>query len=100
MSGFSVHGERLWSLLSLVANVRELAESGRDVTIRDAHARTFLHVVVTDHAAKFNDPRAVSAVYQLSLAGIDLNAADDTGATALHHLVRQAGMWRLLVALL
>ena len=77
-----------------------MAESGRDVTIRDAHARTFLHVMVIEHAVKFNDPRAVAAVYQLCLAGVDVNARDDAGDTALHHLVRQPGNWRILVALL
>ena len=50
---------------------------------------------------KFNEARSVPVVYQLCLAGIDMNAVEEEhGDTALHLLARRGKAWRMLIALL
>ena len=82
----------------VAARVLEFSESGRDVRQKDARRRTLLHHVVIN-ADKFAHSQSVAVVYQLALAGVDLNAVDDEGDTALHMVVRQRNAHRILLAL-
>ena len=79
--------------------VLELSENGREVNLKDAGGRTFLHHIAIN-ADKFSPAQAVPVVYQLALAGIDLNAKDEDGDTAMHKLVKYEGAHRLLIALI
>lgn len=83
----------------VAARVVELIESGRDVTQCDTHRRTLLHHIALN-ADKFSHTQSVAVVYQLALAGIDINAVDADGDTALHKVVRNPSAHRLLVALI
>ncbi|ELU01966.1 hypothetical protein CAPTEDRAFT_216603 [Capitella teleta] len=83
----------------VAAKILELTEEKRDLYILSENGSTFLHVVVSQ-SAKFNQPRALPAVYCLCLAGIDVNARDAAGDTALHKLVCKEGVWRIVVALM
>ena len=74
-------------------------EEGRDVNFRDESGRSYLHVVA-EHADKFRDPRAVPVVYQLCVAGIDVDAKNADGDTCLHMVVKREGTYRIIVALL
>ena len=81
------------------AKILELTEQGRDVRIRDSSGSTFLHLAAK-YADKFHHSRALSAIYALCLAGVDINAQDINGDTALHVLVRQQRVWKIVIALL
>ena len=83
----------------VAAKTLDLSESGRDVTQRDAKGRGFLHHIA-NLGEKFNQPQSVAVVYQLALAGIDLNAVDCNGDTALHVIARTGTCHRLLVAMI
>lgn len=79
--------------------VAELLDEKCDLRIKNCTGGTFLHAAV-DFPEKFNDPRALPAIYALCLSGIDVNAQDGDGDTALHKAVRREGVWRIVIALL
>ena len=83
----------------VAAKVLELVEQGRDVSMLDSRRRTLLHHV-TENSDKFKDARSVAVVYQLALAGCDVNAGDDEGNTCLHHACGHGGFWRVIMALM
>ena len=81
----------------VAGRVLDLSEGGRDVNQRDAHRRTLLHHIAL-HGEKFAHSQSVAVVYQLALAGLDLNALDDDGDTALHKIIKHKSTHRILVA--
>ena len=83
----------------VASRVLELSEGGRDVTQCDARRRTLLHHVAL-HGDKFGHSQSVAVVYQLALAGANLDAVDDDGDTALHKAVKHKSTQRILVALM
>ena len=83
----------------VASRVLDLTESGRDVTIKDSVGRTFLHHVA-EAPEKFGDARAVPVVYQLCLAGVDINALDFQGDSALHKVAWKEGGYRIIKALI
>lgn len=85
---------------SVVAtDVLRLLKSGRDVNVKSKSGETYLHLV-SSHAEKFEDERALPVVYQLSNYGIDVNAQDDDGETCLHRVLRNSRGRRVCRAML
>ena len=58
-----------------------------------------IFIFIDTRTEKFNDPRSVPVVYQLCLAGIDINAVEkEKGDTALHLAARRGKAWRIIIA--
>lgn len=76
-----------------------LIESGRDVTLKNEQGRGYLFLI-SDLHTKFSSPLAVPIVYQLCLAGIDVNSHDENNNTVLHEVIRKRGVFRIIIALL
>ncbi|KAI5822653.1 ankyrin, partial [Schizophyllum commune Tattone D] len=63
----------------VVPIVKDLIANGADISIRDRHQRTMLHL-----AAKYNGGYCEEIVQFLVSLGVDVNARDCDGRTALH----------------
>jgi ankyrin repeat protein len=70
-----------------------------DVNTRNNQHETFLHVVARTYIEDVDAPALIPVVFQLSNAGIDVNAVDQNGNNALHIAAKSSGARRLIRAL-
>ncbi|CAG5118766.1 unnamed protein product, partial [Candidula unifasciata] len=79
---------------------RKYIKSGKNPNLRDPQTGGNILHHIAIHCHKFIDPEMLTVVYMLACANVEVDAQDHNGDTALHHVVRQRGAYRLLVALI
>ena len=75
-------------------------KSGCDLLDKGQTSQTYLHHVAKCYHGDGDDAALLPVVYQLSNAGLDVNAVDEKGDAALHLAAATPGARRLVRALL
>ncbi|KAL4238679.1 hypothetical protein ACF0H5_003386 [Mactra antiquata] len=75
----------------------EIINSGKEnIHIKNDNEQTYYHLLAYSYESDDDAPTLIPVVYQLSIAGLDINSADKDGNTALHVAARTPNS-RLLI---